>query len=155
MLAVHSLSKRSNMAGLRVGFVAGDPDLVGYLGEVRKHAGLMVPGPVQAAAAAALGDDTHVDEQRARYACRRTGLLDALLARDISHVGGSSTFYLWLSQAGEEDGWSLAGRLARLGILVAPGDLYGPAGAAQARLALTVSDEHVARLVERLHASTR
>ena len=154
VLAVHSLSKRSNMAGLRVGFVAGDPDLVGYLGEVRKHAGLMVAGPVQAAAAAALGDDTHVDEQRARYTRRRTALLDALLAHDITHVGGPSTFYLWLSQAGDEDGWSVASRLARLGILVAPGDLYGRTGAAQARLALTVSDEQVARLVDRLHVTT-
>jgi succinyldiaminopimelate transaminase len=149
VLAVHSLSKRSNMAGLRAGFVAGDPDLVGYLGEVRKHAGLMVPGPVQAAAAAALGDDGHVEEQRTRYSARRAQLLPALAHHGIGHVGGPSTFYLWLERPGR-DGWQLGAELARLGILVAPGELYGGAGVAQARLALTVSDDHVDHVVQRL-----
>ena len=155
VLAVHSLSKRSNMAGLRVGFVAGDADLVTYLGEVRKHAGLMVPGPVQAAAAAALGDDRHVDEQRTRYATRRAVVLDALAAHDIVHVGGPSTFYLWLARADTPDGWALADQLAHLGMLVAPGDLYGEAGAAQVRLALTLTDAQVACVVDRLAAATR
>ncbi|HSO95901.1 MAG TPA: aminotransferase class I/II-fold pyridoxal phosphate-dependent enzyme [Acidimicrobiia bacterium] len=149
VLAVHSLSKRSNMAGLRAGFVAGDADLVTYLGEVRKHAGLMVPGPIQAAAAAALGDDTHVDEQRDRYATRRRRVLPALAARDIKHVGGPSTFYLWL-ESPVGDGWGLAAELARLGVLVAPGDLYGDAGAGQARLALTILDHQVDDLIARL-----
>ena len=149
VLAVHSLSKRSNMAGLRVGFVAGDRDLVGYLGEVRKHAGMMVAGPVQAAAAAALGDDRHVDEQRARYAARRARVRSALAAHHIEHVGGPSTFYLWLEKQ-DRDGWSLAGDLARFGILVAPGDLYGVAGASQARLALTVTDDQVDQIATRL-----
>ncbi len=149
VLAVHSLSKRSNMAGLRAGFVAGDADLVTYLGEVRKHAGLMVPGPIQAAAAAALGDDAHVDEQRARYASRRRRLVPALQQRGISNSGGPSTFYLWL-EAPVGDGWALAAELARLGILVAPGDLYGDAGTGHARLALTVTDAQVDEMVERL-----
>jgi aspartate/methionine/tyrosine aminotransferase len=150
VLAVHSLSKRSNMAGLRAGFVAGDPDLVTYLGEVRKHAGLMVPGPIQAAAAAALGDDTHVEEQRARYAARRRRLLPALAQHGITHTGGPSTFYLWLAAPGFGDGWAQAAEFARLGILVAPGDLYGDVGAGQARLALTVTDEHVEEIADRL-----
>jgi succinyldiaminopimelate transaminase len=149
VLAVHSLSKRSNMAGLRAGFVAGDSDLVRYLGEVRKHAGLMTAGPIQAAAAAALGDDRHVEEQRARYANRRAQLLPALEAQGIRHVGGPSTFYLWLEDA-DRDGWALARRLARHGVLVAPGDLYGDAGAAQARLALTVTDTQVDDMAARL-----
>ena len=149
VLAVHSLSKRSNMAGLRAGFVTGDADLITYLGEVRKHAGLMVPGPVQAAAAAALGDDAHVDEQRARYANRRRQLVPALEERGIHQVGGPSTFYLWLT-APAGDGWALAAELAQVGILVAPGDLYGEAGAAHARLALTVTDAQVGDMVERL-----
>jgi succinyldiaminopimelate transaminase len=149
VLAVHSLSKRSNMAGLRAGFVAGDADLVTYLGEVRKHAGLMVPGPIQAAAAAALGDDAHVDEQRARYTARRRRLVPALEQREITHTGGPSTFYLWL-EAPVGDGWALVAELARLGILVAPGDLYGDAGAGRARLALTVTDPQVDEMVERL-----
>ena len=152
VLAVHSLSKRSNMAGLRVGFVAGDADLVHYLGEVRKHAGLMVPGPIQAAATAALGDDTHVDQQRTRYAARRAQVLPALEQRGIHHVGGPSTFYLWLAAPQVGDGWALAAELARLGILVAPGDLYGPAGSGDARLALTLTDAQCDLVVERLAA---
>jgi succinyldiaminopimelate transaminase len=152
VLAVHSLSKRSNMAGLRVGFVAGDDDLVTYLGEVRKHAGLMVPGPVQAAAAAALGDDAHVDIQRARYAARRVAVMDALERHDVHHVGGPSTFYLWLARPETPDGWALADWFARRGILVAPGNLYGHAGAAEVRLALTLTDEQVAHVVDRLAA---
>jgi succinyldiaminopimelate transaminase len=155
VLAVHSLSKRSNMAGLRAGFVAGDPDLVRYLGEVRKHAGLMVPTPVQAAAAAALGDDVHVDEQRARYAERRALVHAALGAHGFVHDGGPSTFYLWLRGEGAmDDGWELAARFADAGTLVAPGDLYGPAGADHVRLSLTQPLDRLELLVERIDAST-
>jgi succinyldiaminopimelate transaminase len=155
-LAVHSLSKRSNMAGLRAGFVAGDAALVSYLGEVRKHAGLMTPAPVQAAATAALGDDRHVEEQRARYARRRKDALDALGARGLLHDGGPSTFYLWLrSGAGGEDGWAIARRLAERGLLVAPGDLYGPGGAAHVRLSLTQPDDRLALAFDRLTAKER
>jgi succinyldiaminopimelate transaminase len=152
VVAVHSLSKRSNMAGFRIGFVAGDRELVGYLGEVRKHAGMMSAAPVQAAAAAALGDDGHVDEQRARYARRRRSALEAFEAFGLVHDGGPSTFYLWLrATAGDPvDGWSLAARLAEAGVLVAPGDLYGAAGAGHVRLALTLTDDQVQRMVERL-----
>lgn len=153
VLAVHSLSKRSNMAGLRAGFVAGDLGLVGYLGEVRKHAGLMVPAPVQAAAAAALGDDAHVDTQRARYAQRRAQLLPALESWGVVHDGGPSAFYLWLRAArGEEDGWSIAARLAATGLLVAPGSLYGAAGDRHVRVALSITDEHVELTTRRLEA---
>jgi len=151
VLAVHSLSKRSNMAGFRIGFVAGDLDLVGYLGEVRKHGGMMVPAPVQAAAVAALGDDAHVEEQRRRYARRRAGALPALEAFGLVHDGGPSTFYLWLRSSGSaESGWDLAARLARVGVLVAPGDLYGPEGEGHVRLALTLTDTQVQRLIEGL-----
>jgi aspartate/methionine/tyrosine aminotransferase len=151
VLAVHSLSKRSNMAGLRAGFVAGDGGLVRYLGEIRKHGGLMTPDPVQAAAAAALGDDAHVDEQRARYAARRKRLAPALEAWGLVHDGGPSTFYLWLRAAeGDEDGWSITGRLAATGLLVAPGDLYGDQGAGHVRLALSVPDDRLDLTIERL-----
>ncbi len=151
VLAVHSLSKRSNMAGLRAGFVCGDPELVHYLGEVRRHAGLMMPAPVQAAAAAALGDDVHVDEQRARYARRRVLAADALADAGFVHDGGSSTFYLWLRAAeGHADGWDLARRLARAGILAAPGDLYGMDGRDHVRLSLTVTDDQLALALGRL-----
>ncbi len=155
VLAVHSLSKRSNMAGLRVGFVGGDPDLVHYLGETRKHGGLMVPSPVQAAAAAALGDDEHVEEQRARYAARRARLVPALERFGLVHDGGPSAFYLWLRSAGEAaSAWQLAERLAAVGTLVAPGDLYGPAGESHVRLAMSITDQHVDRTVERLGAAS-
>ena len=157
VLAVHSLSKRSNLAGMRVGFVAGDPQLVAYLGDVRKHAGLIVPSPVQAAATAVLGDDAHVDEQRARYSRRRKLTLDALGEWGLGHDGGPSTFYLWLRGAdggphAGADGWELARRLAEsAGLLVAPGDLYGPDGADHVRMALTVTDERLGVALERLH----
>lgn len=153
VLAVHSLSKRSNLAGLRAGFVAGDPALVQYLGEVRRHAGFMVPAPVQAAAVAALGDDAHVDEQRARYAARRTRITPVLAAHGLRSDGGPSTFYLWLASDRGEDGWQIAARLAETaGLLVAPGDLYGPAGTAHARVALSLTDADVETVVARLSA---
>jgi succinyldiaminopimelate transaminase len=153
VLAVHSLSKRSNMAGLRAGFVAGDRELVTYLGEIRKHGGLMTPAPVQAAATAALGDDDHVREQQARYANRRAVALAALETRDLVHDGGPSTFYLWLRTAtGPSDGWAITAELAKTGLLVAPGDFYGVAGASHARLALTVTDDRLALACGRLTA---
>jgi succinyldiaminopimelate transaminase len=156
VLAVHSLSKRSNMAGLRAGFLAGDAALVSYLGEVRKHAGLMTPSPVQAAATAALADDVHVGKQRARYARRRAQAQETLLDWGLVHDGGPSTFYLWLcSTDGREDGWSITRRLAEQGLLVAPGDLYGPDGSAYVRLSLTQTDERLALAFERLAAKER
>jgi succinyldiaminopimelate transaminase len=156
VLAVHSLSKRSNMAGLRAGFLAGDAALVSYLGEVRKHAGLMTPAPVQAAATAALADDAHVDEQRGRYARRRKQAQEALREWGLVHDGGPSTFYLWLrATEGGEDGWSITRRLAEQGLLVAPGDLYGPDGSAHVRLSLTQTDDRLALAFERLAAKER
>lgn len=135
VLAVHSLSKRSNLAGLRAGFYTGDADLVHYLSEVRKHAGFMVPGPVQAAAAAALDDDSHVEQQRARYRERLDFLREVLASIGIAvaHPGGG--FYLW-APAPEGDAWGLARRLAADGgALVSPGEFYGSAGAGHVRIA--------------------
>jgi aspartate/methionine/tyrosine aminotransferase len=150
VLVVHSLSKRSNMAGLRAGFIAGDRELVTYLGEMRKHGGLMMPSPIQAAAAAALGDDEHVREQQARYARRRSVALPALESRGLVHDGGTSTFYLWLRDAaGARDGWAIAEELATTGLVVAPGDFYGTASADHVRVALTLTDEQIQLLCER------
>jgi succinyldiaminopimelate transaminase len=155
VLAVHSLSKRSNMAGLRVGFVAGDAEIVQYLGETRKHAGLIVPTPVQAAATAALGDDEHVDAQRDRYSRRRVLMLDGLAAHGLVHDGGAAPFYLWLrAEDSADDGWELAARLAEAGTLVAPGSLYGPAGADHVRLALTQTDDRLELALQRLAESS-
>jgi succinyldiaminopimelate transaminase len=152
MLAMHSVSKRSNLAGMRVGFYAGDPDLVNYLVETRKHAGLMAPTVVQAAAAAALGDDDHVAEQRTRYAERRDLVRGALAAHGLEHDGGDATFYLWLRSAdGADDGWEIAARLASdAGLLVSPGDLYGALGADHVRLALVQPRARLELALDRL-----
>jgi aspartate/methionine/tyrosine aminotransferase len=150
VLVVHSLSKRSNMAGLRAGFIAGDRALITYLGEMRKHGGLMMPSPIQAAAAAALGDDEHVREQQTRYARRRALALPALESRGLVHDGGSSTFYLWLRDADRaRDGWAIAEELATTGLVVAPGDFYGTASTDHVRVALTITDEQINLLCER------
>jgi succinyldiaminopimelate transaminase len=151
VLAVHSLSKRSNMAGYRTGFVAGDPTLVRYLGEVRKHAGLMTAAPIQAAAVAAWNDDTHVAAQRQRYEERRVLMRDTLAEHGLVHDGGPAPFYLWLHSVDRvDDGWEIAARLAETGTLVAPGSLYGPAGADHVRLALTQPTDRLALTLERL-----
>jgi succinyldiaminopimelate transaminase len=148
VLAVHSLSKRSNLAGYRAGFVAGDPALVARLLEVRKHAGMIVPAPVQAAMVAALSDEHHVAEQRARYGARRAQLAAAFARAGFTIEHSAAGLYLWLTRG--EPGWQSVDRLAAAGILVAPGEFYGPAGAAHVRVALTVSDERCAAAVERL-----
>ncbi|MGH8868014.1 MAG: succinyldiaminopimelate transaminase [Actinomycetes bacterium] len=148
LLAVHSLSKRSSMAGYRAAFVAGDPALVGELLAVRKHAGMMVPTPVQAALVAALGDDDHVERQRARYAARRSRLRAAVTSAGFRVDHSEAGLYLWMTRG--EDCWDTVADLAGRGILAAPGDFYGPAGAQHVRIALTASDERVAAAVARL-----
>ena len=148
LLAVHSLSKRSNLAGYRAGFVASDAQLVGKLLELRKHAGMIVPAPVQAAMVAALSDDAHVVEQRERYQRRRTALAGALLGAGFTIDPGAAGLYLWVTR--NEPCWDTVNWLAERGILVAPGDFYGPAGAQHVRVALTATDERVAAAVARL-----
>jgi succinyldiaminopimelate transaminase len=149
LLAVHSLSKRSNLAGYRAGFVTGDPDLVGELLEVRKHAGMIVPAPIQAAMTAALNDDTHADEQRARYAARRDRLCAALLRAGWAVDASAGGLYLWAARP-DLDCWGSVQRLAEAGILVAPGEIYGPGGARHIRVALTATDERIDAAVARL-----
>lgn len=149
LLAVHSLSKRSNLAGYRAGFVAGDPVIVRKLLEIRRHAGMIVPAPVQAAMAVALGDDEHVAVQREIYAQRRE-LLAKALAGNGFEVSGEAGLYLWGSRG--EDCWATVGWLAERGVLVAPGSFYGPTGAQHVRVALTASDERIAAAADRLTA---
>ncbi len=149
LLAVHSLSKRSTMAGYRFGFVTGDPELIVQLLEIRKHAGMMVPGPVQAAAAAALSDDDHAEGQRARYGARRQVLRPALEAAGWAVDHSQAGLYLWASHPARDD-WESVAALAEAGILVAPGSFYGPAGARHIRAALTATDERVAAAAARL-----
>jgi aspartate/methionine/tyrosine aminotransferase len=124
---------------------------VRYLGEVRKHAGLMTPTPIQAAAVAALDDDAHVAAQRDRYVARRALMIEGLAGFGLVHDGGPAPFYLWLrSEDQVDDGWELAGRFAEAGTLVAPGSLYGAAGADHVRLALTQPLERLQTVLRRL-----
>lgn len=151
LLAVYSLSKQSNLAGYRAAFAAGDPALLARLLELRKHAGMIVPGPVQAATTAALADDEHVAEQRERYRRRRRLLRGAF--EEAGYVVDRSVagLYLWVRpDGGGQDCWSTVGDLAEQGILVAPGAFYGAAAAGHVRVALTASDEKVAEAAARL-----
>ena len=148
LLAVHSLSKQSSAAGYRGGLLSGDPALVRPVWEVRRHLGLLVPAPVQAAMAAALADDAHVDEQRERYRRRREWLAAAVRAAGARIDFSEAGLYLWVTR--DEDCWATIDWLAGLGIVAAPGSFYGPAGSRHVRLALTASDERVAAAVERL-----
>ena len=150
VVAVHSLSKRSNLAGVRAGFYAGDPALVNYLSEVRKHVGMLVPGPVQAAAVVALDDDDHVDEQRQRYRERleRFRAVLAALGVDAPMPGGG--FYLW-APAPDGDAWAFTERLAAdSGALISPGEFYGSAGATHVRVALVQPSERIELVARRL-----
>jgi succinyldiaminopimelate transaminase len=152
LLAVHSLSKRSNLAGYRAGFVTGDPTLVADLLAVRKQAGMIMPGPVQAAMTAALDDDVHAREQFHRYAARRLVLRTALELAGWQIDHSEAGLYLWATHPAH-DCWSAAGLLAAEGgILVAPGELYGPAGKRHVRVALTATDERIAAAAKRLAA---
>ncbi|HWL35418.1 MAG TPA: succinyldiaminopimelate transaminase [Frankiaceae bacterium] len=148
VLAVHSLSKRSNLAGYRAAFVAGDAEVVERLLEVRRHAGLIVPFPVQAAMVAALGDDEHVEAQRARYMERRDVLMPALgkAGWRVDHSDGG--LYLWATRG--DDCWAAVGWFADRGILVAPGEFYGAPGAQHVRLALTAPTDRVTAAAARL-----
>ena len=155
LLAVYSLSKQSSMAGYRAAFVAGDPALVGRLLEIRKHAGMMVPWPVQQAMLAALTDDTHVAEQRVRYGIRREHLRSALEDAGYRIDYSDAGLYLWVTRGGVEGAgasscWTILDEMADLGILVAPGSFYGVAGGRHVRIALTATDERIGAAVHRL-----
>ncbi|MGE2716974.1 succinyldiaminopimelate transaminase [Mycolicibacterium litorale] len=153
LLAVHSLSKTSSLAGYRAGFVAGDPAVVAELLAVRKHAGMMVPTPVQAAMVAALDDDAHEHEQRDRYARRRDVLLPALRSAGFTVDHSEAGLYLWATRG--EACRATVDWLAGLGILAAPGEFYGPRGAQHVRIALTATDERIDAAADRLSAIHR
>ena len=148
ILSVHSLSKRSNLAGYRAGFVAGDPELIAGLLAARKHLGMMVPSPVQAAGAAALADQDHVVRQREIYLARRALLHSAFAAAGFTIDSSEAGLYLWMTRG--ERSWDTVTWLAERGILVAPGDFYGVSGSQHVRVALTATDERVAAAAHRL-----
>jgi len=148
LIALHSLSKRSNLAGYRTAFLAGDPAAVAELLEVRKHAGMMMPGPMQAAAAAALDDDAHAAAQKERHRSRRTVLRTALEGAGFRIDHSEAGLYLWSTR--DEDCWRSVDWFAQRGILVAPGEFYGPTGDRHVRVALTATDDRISAAVARL-----
>lgn len=150
VLSVYSLSKQSNLAGYRAGFVAGCSDIVGGLLEARKHIGLIPPAPVQAAMVVALGDDEHVATQRARYAARRAALAPALTRAGFALDRSEAGLYLWVTRG--EDAWATVSWFAERGILVAPGSFYGDE--THVRVAITATDEAIASAVSRLAVSS-
>ena len=150
VLAVHSLSKRSNLAGIRAGYYAGDPELVHWLREIRKHTGAMMPGPTQHAAAVALGDQTHVDDQRERYRRRMEAMIAFLAKLDLHAEMPEGGFYLWV-KVPDGDGWQMAERLAtEVGLIVSPGDFYGDVSSDYIRIAVVQDDDAIAELEQRL-----
>lgn len=150
LIAMHSLSKTANMASYRAGFFAGDPELIAELLELRKHAGLIVPGPIQAAMVAALDDDPSEALQRQRYATRRAKLMRALTDAGFTIEHSEAGMYLWATRG--ENCRATVDWLAERGILVAPGDFYGPAGEQYVRIGLNGTDERIAAAVARLAA---
>ncbi|MCB4208166.1 succinyldiaminopimelate transaminase [Arthrobacter sp. UM1] len=153
LLAVYSLSKQSNLAGYRASFVAGDRDLVRNLVNSRKHAGMIVPKPVQAALEAAVQEDPHVRAQKALYRERRAILKPALEEYGFRIEGSQAGLYLWCTLG--EPAFETIGRLADLGIVAGPGVFYGDAGAQFVRIALTAPTERVQAAAERLRAAAR
>ncbi|MDO8646531.1 MAG: succinyldiaminopimelate transaminase [Candidatus Planktophila sp.] len=150
ILAVHSLSKRSSMAGYRAAFMIGDSVLISRIRELRKHSGMMVPLPVQKAMTVALSDNRHVAEQRSRYNLRRDVLRPALEVAGFHIEFSNSGLYLWCTRG--EDAWESVKWLASRGILATPGSFYGHAGARHIRLAMTATDEHIKSAALRLKA---
>lgn len=149
VLVAYSLSKQSNLAGYRAAFVAGDAALLAKLLVIRKHAGMMLPAPVQAAMTAALHDDAHVLAQKETYRARRAALIPAFRSAGFTVDGSEAGLYLWLTEG--KDAWESIARLADLGILGGPGHFYGDHFPNHVRVSLTASDERIAAAVERLH----
>ncbi len=153
VIAVHSLSKRSNLAGARAGFYAGDPELIHYISEIRKHAGFMPPGPVQAAAIAAFKDQNHVRAQRNRYERRLQAMQAVMKEYGIEVALPKGGFYLWVPAPGG-DAWALTEHLARdAGILVSPGEFYGDQGSGHVRIAVVQPDEMMDEALARVQAA--
>jgi succinyldiaminopimelate transaminase len=148
LIAISSLSKRSNLAGYRAGFAAGDPAIIGRLLETRRHLGLMVPAPIQEAATIALRDHIHVEAQREVYGRRRAALLPALASADFSIDHSEAGLYIWATRG--DDCWATVAFLADLGLVVAPGVFYGPAGSRHVRIALTARDAEIEVAASRL-----
>jgi succinyldiaminopimelate transaminase len=148
ILAVHSLSKRSSMAGYRAAFVVGDSELIARILEVRKHAGMIVPLPIQKAMVAALADEKHVVEQRARYNARRAALTPALISAGFTIDYSDAGLYIWATR--NENCWDSVAWLAERGIIATPGIFYGELGSRHIRIAMTASDQQISDAAARI-----
>ena len=148
ILTAYSLSKQSNLAGYRAAFVAGDTKLIAQLTNIRKHAGMMQPGPVQAAMVVALGDDAHVAAQKELYRARRELLIPALNSAGYRVDHSEAGLYLWVTEG--VDAWASIDKLAGLGIIAGPGVFYGDFYPNHVRLSLTETDERIAEAARRL-----
>ena len=148
ILAVHSLSKRSSMAGYRAAMLIGDKDLIAKILEVRKHAGMMVPLPVQKAMIAALSDEKHVASQRDLYNARKAKVRSAIEKHGFKVEHSEAGLYLWATR-GESD-WDSVAWFADRGILVTPGHFYGEKGDKHVRIAMTATDAQIDELVKRI-----
>ncbi|CAB4691316.1 unannotated protein [freshwater metagenome] len=148
LIAVHSMSKRSNLAGYRAGLIVGDPEVISQIREVRKHAGMMVPLPIQRAMTVALADEVHVSEQAERYASRRKLLSSALIKAGFKIDFSDAGLYIWCTRGG--DCWDAVSWLADLGILATPGIFYGEAGSQHIRIAMTASDSQISDAADRI-----
>jgi succinyldiaminopimelate transaminase len=153
ILAVHSLSKRSSMAGYRGAFLIGGKDLIARIREVRKHAGMMVPLPIQKAMTIALSDEIHVAEQRSRYNARRAVLVPALKAAGFQIEYSNAGLYIWCTR--QESDWESVSWLANLGILATPGNFYGELGNSHIRIAMTATDLQISEAAERINTAVR
>ena len=153
LIAVHSLSKRSNLAGYRAGLIVGDPALINQIREIRKHAGELLPAPIQAAMTAALGDELHVHEQAARYSARRALLQPALELMGFRVEHTEAGLYIWCTR--DEADMQSVEKLAALGILVTPGHFYGAAGSRHIRVALTATDAQIDEAAQRIRDSLK
>jgi len=151
LLAVHSMSKRSNLAGYRAGLIVGDSEVIAKIREVRKHAGMLTPLPIQKAMTVALGDENHVAAQAKRYAARREVLSGALVAAGFKIDFSNAGLYIWCSR--KEDCWKSVSWLADIGILATPGIFYGDAGAQHIRIAMTATDEQISEAAARIMKS--
>jgi len=152
ILAVHSLSKRSSMAGYRAGFLIGDSDLISRIREIRKHSGMIVPLPIQNAMTVALGDELHVAKQRDLYNARRERLRPAIERVGFRIEESKAGLYIWCTR--DETDWDSIAWLAELGILATPGHFYGEKGARHIRIALTATDSHIDAAIHRLNSSS-
>ncbi len=148
ILVVHSLSKRSSMAGYRGAFLIGDPKLIAEIREIRKHAGMMVPLPIQNAMVAALSDEKHVEVQRDRYNARRAILAPALISAGFKIEESAAGLYIWCTRS--ENCWKSVEWLANLGIVATPGTFYGELGASHIRIAMTATDAQISDAAARI-----